>query len=138
MKLKLFAALSGLFCAIGPLGLGAVVPAVAVGPIQVAQADPALFNELMDEGSDLYRRNCAGCHGSEGEGTNGPVLAENDLLSSRSGTLGIIISGNENHGMPAWGPVMDDREIAAVATYIRNSWGNSFGVVEEGAVAIRR
>ena len=40
--------------------------------------------------------------------------------------------------MPAWGPVMDDREIAVVATYIRNSWGNGFGIVAESAVTIRR
>jgi mono/diheme cytochrome c family protein len=29
-----------------------------------------------------------------------------------------------NGAMPAWGPSLSDAEIAAVATYIRSSWGN--------------
>ena len=103
-----------------------------------ADDEAALFAALMDEGQDLFRRNCAQCHGANGEGVNGPELDGAPILSSRSGTIGIIISGFEDHGMPAWGPVLDDREIAAVATFIRNSWSNSHGIVLPDAVALRR
>jgi hypothetical protein len=37
--------------------------------------------------------------------------------------------------MPAFGQKLNDREIAAVATYIRNSWGNHFGPVSANTVA---
>ena len=56
-------------------------------PPPAANNDADLLAALIDEGSTIYRRNCAG-YGREGEGTNGPVLAGNTLLSSRSGTLG--------------------------------------------------
>ena len=28
------------------------------------------------------------------------------------------------YGMPPFGPVLDDQEIAAVLTFVRGSWGN--------------
>jgi len=39
--------------------------------------------------------------------------------------------------MPAF-PNLTDREIAAVATYIRNSWGNEYGIAREASVAFAR
>jgi mono/diheme cytochrome c family protein len=114
---------------------------LAEEPEPVAGGDDdeaALFAALVDEGQELYRRNCAQCHGTDGEGPVAPPLDGAAILSSRSGTIGIIISGFEDHGMPAWGPVLDDREIAAVATFIRNSWSNSHGIVLPDAVALRR
>lgn len=33
------------------------------------------------------------------------------------------------HGMPPFGPFLDDNDIAAVVTYIRSSWGNDAGAV---------
>ena len=135
-KITFAATLAGLGTA-GALLIGASFSANAA--IQVAQADdPVLFAALMEEGEKLYADNCAQCHGANGEGTVAPELDGADILSSRSGTLGIIISGFEDHGMPAWGPQMDDREIAAVATFIRNSWSNSHGIVLPEQVATRR
>ena len=133
--------LAALVGAMGVVGLlvGQTFAASTADPIRVVQADDAaLFAALMEEGEDIYRRNCAGCHGREGEGTNGPVFAGNGTLSSAGHVIGFILSGNENHGMPAWADVFDDREVAAVGTYIRNSWGNAFGVVRETSVTIRR
>jgi mono/diheme cytochrome c family protein len=39
--------------------------------------------------------------------------------------------------MPAF-PVLSDSQIADVATYIRNSWGNRASAVTAGAVAAER
>src|SRR5699024_5133872 len=36
---------------------------------------------------------------------------------------------NGGQGMPAFGPLITDQQVAAVATYIRNSWGNDYGGV---------
>lgn len=40
--------------------------------------------------------------------------------------------------MPSFGWVLDDREAAAVLTYIRNSWGNAAPAVTTDEVARRR
>lgn len=40
--------------------------------------------------------------------------------------------------MPAWGDVLDNREIAAVITHVRQSWGNEYGeVTSEEVEAVR-
>jgi len=125
--------------AIGFLGVSQAVS--SGGAINVAQADDpdtVLLADLIAEGLPLYSNNCADCHGHEGEGPNGPKFEGNDHLSSVSGTVGMILGGFVDHNMPAWGPVFDDREVAAVATYIRNAWGNDFGLVREVWVANRR
>jgi cytochrome c oxidase subunit 2 len=40
--------------------------------------------------------------------------------------------------MPAWGPRLNDTEIAEVITYERNSWGNNFGMVTPAEVKALR
>jgi mono/diheme cytochrome c family protein len=40
--------------------------------------------------------------------------------------------------MPAFGWLLDDREAAAVLTYIRNSWGNAAPAVAEEQVGRAR
>jgi mono/diheme cytochrome c family protein len=37
--------------------------------------------------------------------------------------------------MPAFGEALNDQQIADVASYIRNSWGNHFGAVDPQQVA---
>jgi hypothetical protein len=37
--------------------------------------------------------------------------------------------------MPSFAKALDDKQIAQVASYIRNSWGNSFGPVKPEEVA---
>jgi mono/diheme cytochrome c family protein len=108
-----------------------------------AAADQAaLMAALMSEGEDLFNHNCSGCHGTNGLGQEaglvGPKLVGNDFLSSAGATIGQIMVGNPEHGMPPFADRLNDREIAAIATYVRNSWGNSFGIVPERSVTIRR
>jgi mono/diheme cytochrome c family protein len=125
--------------AIGFLGISQAVS--AGGAIEVAQADDPdtiLMTELKAEGETLYTNNCADCHGRDGGGNNGPKFVGNENLSSVSGTVGMILGGFVDHNMPAWAAVFDDREVAAVATYIRTAWGNDFGLVRLAWVANRR
>jgi hypothetical protein len=37
--------------------------------------------------------------------------------------------------MPSFAKALDDKQIAQVASYIRNSWGNRFGAVKPDEVA---
>lgn len=109
-------------------------------PAEEVDEDEALFAALMEEGALVYRRvaNCAGCHGNEGLGDFGPRLAGDGYLASVGGVVGIILGGFTEHGMPAFAADLDNRQVAAVATFIRNSWGNEYGLVREEWVANRR
>jgi len=109
-------------------------------PATEAEDDEALFAALMEEGAFVYRRvaNCAGCHGNEGLGDFGPRLAGDGYLASVGGVVGIILGGFTEHGMPAFAADLDNRQVAAVATFVRNSWGNEYGLVREVWVANRR
>lgn len=93
---------------------------------------------LMAEGERLFARNCAACHGAQGQGVVGPALAGNSSLRNTGQMIVTILFGRPEHGMPAWGDYMNDREVAAVATFIRNAWSNRFGPVTPQEVAQRR
>lgn len=94
---------------------------------QLAQATPNL-RTLTREGRLLYARECSVCHGDEGEGIAGPKLVGNELLESRGLTVGQILWGDPERGMPPF-DALNNRQAAAVATFVRNAWGNEFGVV---------
>lgn len=85
------------------------------------------FASLMAEGATQYGRNCAACHGAGGEGGAGPRLAGMQALEDPLWVISTIIQGRTHHGMPAFGPMLDDEQIAAIATFVRNSFGNEFG-----------
>jgi mono/diheme cytochrome c family protein len=97
------------------------------------ERQPALpNNDVMRAGKAVYVARCAVCH----EKHNGdyPSLARNTLLDvpDATTTLRVILQGSQSpaiggqpgdFSMPAF-PVLADKELADVATYIRNSWGN--------------
>ena len=91
---------------------------------------------MMTEGEEIYVANCAVCHGAEGEGTVGPALAGNEFLATPEDVAHQILFGGEQ--MPAFGEMLDDAQIAAVATYIRNTWENDFGIVDVATVEAER
>ena len=92
----------------------------------------------MATGKAVYARACIACHEADGSGAPRiyPPLPGNALLQSAdpSSTLRIILDGAQtvttprapNPGsMPAYAKQLSDQEIADVANYIRNSWGNA-------------
>jgi mono/diheme cytochrome c family protein len=111
------------------------------GYIQFAQAagDPPPA-AVMTLGADLFDDNCAGCHGGEGQGVVGPALAANEFLASASAIAEIILAGTDpGHAyMPAFAALLDNEEVAAIGTFVRNSWGNSFGLMLAEQVAVMR
>ncbi len=130
-------ALAGIAAGIALVILGA---ANAAGQIQIAQAnaDPELFAALMEEGAEGFDDNCSFCHGGDGEGSGGgPRLAGNEFVAFNTALVSQIIVGYEDHGMPPFDH-LGDREIAAIATFVRNSWGNSYGITPIAVVAQNR
>lgn len=93
---------------------------------------------LMEQGQTIFSSNCSSCHGAEGQGLVGPALAGNRYLQRTEGVITTILGGRPEHGMPSFAGQLDDQQIAAVATFIRNSWGNSFGPVTPEQVAEQR
>lgn len=98
----------------------------------VEHADPALWRA----GEKLYAAQCASCHGQQGEGLPRayPALAGNRqvLLASPNNVIKAILHGGfapstqgnpMPYGMPPFGPSLKDEEVAAVASYIRQAWG---------------
>ena len=52
-------------------------------------------------------------------------------MGARDHIVRQVLRGNVEKGMPAFAGQLSDRQIAAVATYIRNAWENAHGVVRE-------
>ena len=107
----------------------------------VSEADAAApaagpEEEVMQVGSTLYSRNCRACHAPAGQGAQGPALAGNQNLADAEHVIETILYGFGY--MPPFHSSLDDAEVASVATFVRNSWGNDFGPIEESAVAARR
>ena len=105
----------------------------------------------MKTGQAVYARLCIACHEADGTGSPRiyPPLPGNALLQSvnPSSTLRIILDGAHtvttprapNTGeMPGYAKQLSDDEIAAVANYIRNSWGNAAPLVTPAQVAKAR
>lgn len=127
-------ALGNAFFLVSPTGEAATEMVVEEGP----QVSEEVFAALVEGGARVFTNNCAVCHGTEGQGAIGPRLAGNSNLSSANFVVQRIIHGFPEHGMPPFGPQLSDREVAAVATYIRNSWTNDFGAVPEEVVGEMR
>jgi mono/diheme cytochrome c family protein len=87
---------------------------------------------MAQRGEQLYADNCALCHKADGTGLppGTPALAGNDNLQDLQHIVTIIHQGEG--GMLAF-PDLTADEIAALAAYIRNAWGNDYGTSDEVA-----
>jgi len=79
-------------------------------------------------GEELFANVCQGCHMPDATGATGagsyPSLAGNKNLEAGSYPVYLIINGRR--GMPAFGDMMTDGQVAAVVNYLRTNFGNSF------------
>jgi cytochrome c oxidase subunit II len=89
-------------------------------------------DELMEHGKEVYSKSCVACHQAGGEGIpnvfpalKGSAIATGDV----SKHLDIVIHGKAGTAMQAFGPQLDDADLAALITYERNAWGNDTGDV---------
>ncbi|WP_454688168.1 c-type cytochrome [Achromobacter aloeverae] len=96
----------------------------------------------MRRGEKLYGTYCVACHQSQGEGRPPawPPLAGNISVTAPSpqNAIRVVLDGGfapataadpQPHGMPPFGQVLNDDDVAAVVSYIRNQWGNQAGGV---------
>lgn len=106
---------------------------------------------MMASGRMLYEGNCSACHKASGAGVAGlfPALAGAPNVQSADATtiIRVLLQGARSAAtdaaptgpaMPAFGWKLSDDQIAAVATYIRNAWGNRGASVAASSVSTVR
>src|SRR5581483_5099200 len=106
---------------------------------------------ILEDGKDLYTRNCADCHGKQGEGREpaAPPLAGNRavLMSSAVNPIRMVLFGGYSpgtagdprpFGMPPYSLTLSDEQIAEILIYVRRSWGNSARPIRGEEVSVNR
>lgn len=101
--------------------------APAAGESDQAAAVTEDLETYVAAGQVLYTNQCAMCHGAQGEGGVGVKLAENANLAREGYVPQVVIHGFGY--MPPFGANLDDVQVAQIATYIGNSFGNAVGLV---------
>lgn len=103
-------------------------------------------SKSLPDGRALYLSTCAACHQSEGTGIPGafPPLAGSSIVNAEDPTqlINTVLNGYDARAeygvMPPFGLQLTDRDIAAILTHERSSWGNSASPVSEEEVARAR
>lgn len=75
---------------------------------------------IVATGRTTFTTNCAACHGDNAEGRIGPNLTDPNWIHGGAPTqiYGTIRDGFTANGMPAWGAVLGERQVQAVAAYL--------------------
>jgi mono/diheme cytochrome c family protein len=105
------------------------------GPLRTTEEQVA---GMLKQGASLYEKHCADCHQADGKGVPRiyPPLANNRsiLMPYPINAIRIVLFGGfppstegnpRPYGMPPFYQDLSDVEVAAVVTYIRQTWGNS-------------
>lgn len=97
---------------------------------------------LLSVGKKVYAKYCVACHQENGKGIppSYPPLdgnraitmpvANNPIRTVLHGGFPPSTQGNPRpYGMPPFGQVLSDQEVAGVVSYIRNAWSNKAGLI---------
>jgi cbb3-type cytochrome c oxidase subunit III len=111
------------------------------GPAQENAGSPD--KNVLTAGGAIYQDLCSACHAQDGKGVPNmfPNLAEAATVKARDPTtvLRVILQGAQTvstdreptgPAMPAFGWQLDDAQVAAIATYVRNHFGKAAAVSE--------
>jgi mono/diheme cytochrome c family protein len=92
---------------------------------------------FLAAGARLYQQHCVECHGAGGLGQppHYPPLAGNGALNLEQAVnpIRIVLNGGfapatagnpRPYGMPPFGHVLNDTEVAQLVSYVRSAWGN--------------
>lgn len=126
-------------------GRQASIAGAAASAVAAAAANP------VQQGERLYQNNCQGCHQQNGRGVPGtfPPLVGSEWVTGRPETLarllllGLVgpvqVDGATYDGaMPGWKDLLEDEEIAAIATYLRQWAPNAAPGIDAAQVALLR
>ncbi|MCU0355937.1 MAG: cytochrome c [Cyclobacteriaceae bacterium] len=106
------------------------------------QEEKNKFTNYFRQGEQLYVNHCSNCHQINGTGLGRvyPPLSQSDYMQEnfesvlclmRHGIEGELMVNGKQYNQPMPGiPTLTDLEIAEIATYIYNTWGNSRGIID--------
>jgi mono/diheme cytochrome c family protein len=100
------------------------------------------FRFIENSGEQLFANICQGCHMSDGKGATGaatyPSLAGNGNLEAGGYPVTVVVNGLR--GMPPFGALLSDDQVAAVVNYVRTHFGNRYSdaVTSEHVRAVRQ
>jgi mono/diheme cytochrome c family protein len=129
--------------------LSAIATYLESKPAGSATSDKPLAatNAVMTSGAAIYEDLCSACHRHDGSGVPYliPDLSHSASVQSREATsmLHVVLEGAQTAAtadeptgpaMPAFGWQLNDAQVAAVTTYLRNSWGHAAPVTTPGDV----
>ncbi|MFW5965935.1 MAG: cbb3-type cytochrome c oxidase N-terminal domain-containing protein [Persicimonas sp.] len=82
-------------------------------------------DEVLATGEEVYKKECASCHASDGGGDVGPNLTDKHWIhgGSPADIYDTIASGVSDAGMPSWEGPLNGDELVAVAAYVRSLQG---------------
>ena len=122
------------------------LPAAAPAPPYQRKVNPQT-DAFLAAGARLYRQHCVECHGENGGGQapHYPPLAGNRALGQAPAVNAIRIvlnggfapatAGNPRpYGMPPFGHVLNDIEVAQLVSYLRSAWSNNAAPVTANEV----
>jgi mono/diheme cytochrome c family protein len=119
------------------------------GPLPPLDPTP-LPPPMTVTGAKLYETHCSRCHRDDGRGVppHYPPLALNaSITASALNPIRMVLNGGfppstagnpRPFGMPPFTHFLNDAEVAAVVTFIRQSWGNRAGTVTAADIARAR
>jgi glucose/arabinose dehydrogenase/mono/diheme cytochrome c family protein len=100
-------------------------------------------------GATIYKNSCQACHMADGGGVqnlNAPLIKTDYVLGDKSRLINVLLKGMKgvdiggesySNVMPAH-DFLSDKEIAAVLTYVRNSFGNKASAITLAEVTAAR
>lgn len=107
----------------------------------LSREDKIRYEQYMVQGQALYDAHCSNCHQEDGSGLRRliPPLANSDYMRQniertvciiKHGMEGqIMVNGHDYHQKMPGNKELKDIEIAEIATFIYNSWGNQKGYI---------
>jgi putative heme-binding domain-containing protein len=101
--------------------LAIVLTLALLGIAQAQESSKSITAAGLERGKRLYGMNCAGCHGIEGGGGSGPVLAKQKYRRAPddAALIELIESGISEAGMPSSWHLLPDGP-AQIAAYLRS------------------
>ena len=110
-----------------------------LGGVALAQGQ----DDAVQRGKGVFEDNCAQCHRANGEGLPDtfPALNKNPfVLGEPKPVIATVLNGRKGSlgKMPSWKDKLDDQQIAAVVTYLRQAWSNRAAAVTAAMVGATR
>ena len=81
----------------------------------------------VNEGKEVFAKNCVACHGPDGGGLIGPNLTDNYWIhgSSIDSVYNTVANGVLEKGMPPWAKVLKVEDVERVVAYVATLRGTT-------------